>query len=76
MPEQEGDAIMGVGQRLVALAERAVNVREDEVKALFWAFGSFFCLLTSYYILRPLRDEMGLRSGVETCNGCSRARFS
>jgi AAA family ATP:ADP antiporter len=56
---------MGAGQRLVALAERAVNVREDEVKALFWAFGYFFCLLTSYYILRPLRDEMGVRSGVE-----------
>jgi AAA family ATP:ADP antiporter len=56
---------MGVGQRLVALAERAVNVREDEVKVLFWSFGYFFCLLTSYYILRPLRDEMGVRSGVE-----------
>jgi AAA family ATP:ADP antiporter len=55
---------MGVGQRLVALAERAVNVREDEVKVLFWSFGYFFCLLTSYYILRPLRDEMGVRSGV------------
>ena len=56
---------MGVGQRLAALAERAVNVREDEVKVLFWSFGYFFCLLTSYYILRPLRDEMGVRSGVE-----------
>lgn len=32
---------------------------------LFWSFGYFFCLLTSYYILRPLRDEMGVRSGVE-----------
>jgi len=65
MPNQEEGAIMGVGQRLVILVERAVNVREDEVKVLFWSFGYFFCLLTSYYILRPLRDEMGVRSGVE-----------
>lgn len=56
---------MGPGQRLVRLVERVVIVREGELRALFWAFGYFFCLLTSYYILRPLRDEMGVRSGVE-----------
>lgn len=50
---------------LMRFLTRAVNVREDEVKALLWAFAYFFCLLTSYYILRPLRDEMGVRSGVE-----------
>ncbi|MDH3242525.1 MAG: MFS transporter [Alphaproteobacteria bacterium] len=50
---------------LSRLLKRAVNVRDDEVKALLWAFAYFFCLLTSYYILRPLRDEMGVRSGVE-----------
>ena len=29
-----------------------------------WAFAYFFCLLSSYYILRPLRDEMGVAGGV------------
>ncbi|MDX1482895.1 MAG: MFS transporter [Alphaproteobacteria bacterium] len=53
------------GHMLAAWLERVANVREDEVKALVWAFAYFFCLLTSYYILRPLRDEMGVRSGVE-----------
>jgi AAA family ATP:ADP antiporter len=53
------------GKGLVGLLTRAVNVRDDEIKVLLWAFGYFFCLLTSYYILRPLRDEMGIRSGVE-----------
>ncbi len=53
------------GQGLVKLLTGTVKVRDDEIKALLWAFGYFFCLLTSYYILRPLRDEMGVRSGVE-----------
>ncbi len=44
--------------------ERVVKVRPDEVKALLWAFVYFFCLLSSYYILRPLRDEMGVAAGV------------
>src|SRR3990172_705381 len=44
--------------------ERIVNVRPDEVQALLWAFVYFFCLLCAYYILRPLRDEMGVAAGV------------
>lgn len=31
---------------------------------LFWSFAYFFFLLASYYVLRPVRDEMGVRSGV------------
>jgi len=34
------------------------------VGALLWSFAYFFCLLASYYILRPLRDEMGVAGGV------------
>ncbi len=64
-PNQGGGAKLDQSDRLTRLLERAVNVRDDEVKALLWAFAYFFCLLTSYYILRPLRDEMGVRSGVE-----------
>jgi AAA family ATP:ADP antiporter len=32
---------------------------------MLWAFAYFFVLLCSYYILRPLRDEMGIAGGVE-----------
>ena len=42
----------------------AVDVRDHEIRALLWSFGYFFCLLCSYYILRPLRDEMGIAGGV------------
>jgi AAA family ATP:ADP antiporter len=42
-----------------------VRVQAGEGAALAWSFAYFFCLLCGYYILRPLRDEMGIQSGVE-----------
>lgn len=32
---------------------------------LLWSFLYFFCLLTGYYVLRPVRDAMGASSEVE-----------
>ena len=43
---------------------RIVEAREGEVRALLWSFAYFFFLLSSYYVLRPLRDEMGIQGGV------------
>lgn len=37
----------------------------ERVVAL-WAFGYFFTLLAGYYVLRPLRDQMGIAGGVKT----------
>jgi ATP:ADP antiporter, AAA family len=36
-----------------------------ERPAVRWAFLYFFALLSGYYILRPLRDEMGIVGGVK-----------
>lgn len=47
------------------MLNRVVNVRPEEVRALLWSFAYFFCLLAAYYILRPLRDEMGVAAGVQ-----------
>jgi AAA family ATP:ADP antiporter len=44
---------------------RLVDVQEDELKALVWSFLYFFLLLCSYYILRPVRDEMGILGGIK-----------
>ncbi|MGH9603210.1 MAG: NTP/NDP exchange transporter [Terriglobales bacterium] len=50
----------------VAVAQRAIfDVKRHEVPAVFWSFAYFFCLLCSYYILRPVREEMGVQGGVE-----------
>ncbi len=44
---------------------RVVAVKPGETRALLWSFAYFFCLLAGYYVLRPVRDEMGLASGVK-----------
>ncbi|MGB7292566.1 MAG: MFS transporter [Thermodesulfobacteriota bacterium] len=44
---------------------RLVDVRPDELRSLIWSFLYFFSLLCSYYIIRPIRDEMGIAGGVE-----------
>lgn len=43
---------------------RIVDVRPDERRAAALAFLYFFLILTSYYLLRPVRDEMGIAGGV------------
>ncbi len=50
---------------LLRALQRLVDVKPEEGGALLWSFAYFFCLLSSYYILRPLRDEMGIAGGVE-----------
>ncbi len=47
------------------LLRRLVDVKPDEVAALLWSFAYFFCVLCSYYIVRPVRDELGIQSGVQ-----------
>ena len=50
---------------LAPLLGRIVPVRPDEVRALLWSFGYFFCLLAAYYVVRPVRDEMGVQFGAD-----------
>ena len=42
-----------------------VSVEPGELRALFWSFAYFFALLCSYYIIRPMRDEMGIAGGID-----------
>src|SRR6266581_5193869 len=45
--------------------KRLIDVRPTEMRALGWSWLYIFCVLSSYYILRPIRDEMGVAGGVE-----------
>ncbi len=38
----------------------------DESPALLWSFLYFFCLLSGYYVLRPVREAMGASSDMTT----------
>ena len=42
---------------------RIVEVERREIASLLWSFAYFFSVLCAYYILRPLRDEMGVTVG-------------
>src|SRR5208282_4951575 len=43
---------------------RVVPATPEERAAALWSFAYFFLLLAVYYILRPLRDRMGIAGGV------------
>jgi AAA family ATP:ADP antiporter len=45
---------------------RWYQIGPGERRALVLAFAYFFFLLASYYVLRPVRDEMAVRSGVRS----------
>jgi AAA family ATP:ADP antiporter len=49
----------------VQLLRKAVDVRANEVRALVLAFVYYFFILSSYYIIRPIRDDMGVAGGLE-----------
>ncbi|MDB4878440.1 MAG: hypothetical protein JWM41_4886 [Gemmatimonadetes bacterium] len=49
---------------LHALLRRVVDVRAGEVRAMLTSFAFFFFLLSSYFVLRPIRDAVAAASGV------------
>ncbi len=42
-----------------------VGARPGEGAALFWSSAYYFLVLAAYYVLRPIRDEIGAASGAE-----------
>jgi AAA family ATP:ADP antiporter len=45
--------------------QRAVDARPGEGAALIWSCAYHFFVLCAYYVLRPIRDEMGAAGGVD-----------
>ena len=41
-----------------------LNIRQNELKTLSWAMLYVFCLFVAWYLLRPVRDELGVAGGV------------
>jgi len=52
---------MSAVQRWLA---RVMPATPQERAAALWSFAYFFTLLAGYYVLRPLRDQMGIAGGV------------
>ena len=51
--------------KVLRLLNRMIDVRPAELRALGWSWLYIFSVLSAYYILRPIRDEMGVAGGVE-----------
>ncbi len=44
--------------------QRLVDVRPNELAAVAWSWLFFFAVLSAYYVIRPIRDDMGVAGGV------------
>jgi len=51
----------GIGTRVSAL----LKLEAGEWRPVAWSFLYFFSLLGGYYVLRPVRDEMGIQAGLD-----------
>ena len=52
-------------QKMKRIFTKIVDVKPDEIHALWLAFLFNFMVLGGYYVIRPIRDEIGASSGVE-----------
>jgi len=48
----------------MAFLNRIVAVKENEIRPMLWAALYYFLLLAAYFVIRPIRDEMGVAGGV------------
>jgi len=46
--------------------QRFTNVRRDELPELLASMAFFFCVLTALMVIRPAREALGMRSGLDT----------
>jgi ATP:ADP antiporter, AAA family len=47
------------------LLRKVVDVKAQEVRALALGFIYYFLILSSYYVIRPIRDDFGAAGGIE-----------
>ncbi len=45
--------------------QRLANVRREEVPALLASVAFFFCVLTALMVVRPVREALGMRAGLD-----------
>lgn len=63
---------VGRAQRWIG---RVVDARPDELPALLAGFAMFFCLFAGYFMLRPIRETMGITAGVDKLQWLFTATF-
>src|ERR1700733_8264642 len=61
MRAQPNQTESGVAYRLL---RRVIAVEPAEAQVVLWCWLYIFAVLSSYYIMRPIRDQMGVAGGV------------
>jgi AAA family ATP:ADP antiporter len=51
--------------KMIRLLQKAVDVKASEVRGLFLGFIYYFLIFSSYYIIRPIRDDIGAANGID-----------
>lgn len=62
-------------QALTRRLARAVNAECGELPAVLAGFALFFCLFAGYFMLRPIREAMGITGGVSNLQWLFSATF-
>ncbi|MGV6395705.1 NTP/NDP exchange transporter [Pseudomonas caspiana] len=61
--------------RLIHRTAQAINAQAGELYSALAGFGLFFCLFTGYFMLRPIREAMGIQGDVENLQWLFTATF-
>ena len=60
------DAMTATAIEEPGFVERVFGPKRHELVAVAWSFAYFFCVLSSYYVMRPVREEMAVGGGPDT----------
>lgn len=54
-----------LADKVTKIVSKLVNVKSSETRALAWSWLYVFALFVAYYVLRPIRDELGVAGGIK-----------
>ncbi len=64
MPSDPAAGVPAGGVLHGGVLRRMMDIRPEETRALAWSWLYVFALFLAYYVLRPIRDELGVAGGV------------
>lgn len=76
MSDRQPAGAIGEPGLVYRLLQRVVSVRPEEVRVVLWCWLYIFAVLSSYYIMRPIRDQMGVAGGVNNLQWLFTASFA
>ena len=73
--ERTAEVARRATRRRPASIERIFQVRRRELPVVGWSWLYIFAILSSYYVMRPIREQMGVSGGIENLPWLFTANF-